>query len=56
MEDALRQDLELANEIMQMRYYAHVYDEMKRDQKTLTPEREKYLEAMEQLSNATEPT
>lgn len=50
MEDALQQDMQLAEEVMQMRYFAYVYDEMKRDPKTLTKEREEYLEMMERLS------
>lgn len=51
MEDAMRQDMDLAEEILQYRYFAHVVDDMERDKKTLTPQREKYLEMMEQLSN-----
>lgn len=51
MSDAMRQDMDMAEVILQERYFAHVYDEMKRDKKTLTPEREKYLEMMERLSN-----
>jgi len=51
MEDALRQDVALGEEILQMRYFAHVYDEMKRDPKTLTKEREQYMEMMERLSS-----
>lgn len=51
MDDALQQDMDLGQEILQMRYFAWVYDEMGRDKKTLTPEREKYLVMMEELSN-----
>lgn len=51
IEDAERQDVDVAEEILQMRYFAHVYDDMGRDKKSLTPEREKYLEMMEKLSN-----
>jgi len=51
MDDALRQDMDLGQEILQMRYFVWVYDEMGRDKKSLTPEREKYLQMMEELSN-----
>lgn len=51
IEDALQQDMDLAEEILSERYFAHVYEDMKRDKKSLTPKREKYLEMMEQLSN-----
>jgi hypothetical protein len=49
--EAMQQDLELCEDIIVMRYFQYVYDDMKRDPKTLTPEREKFLEQMEQLSN-----
>lgn len=44
------QDAALVEEIQAMRWFAHVYDEYKRDPKTLTKERELYLEEMEKLS------
>lgn len=47
----MQQDMQLAEEILQMRYFARVYDEMKNDPKSLTPEREAYLEMVERLSN-----
>lgn len=47
----MQQDLELCQDIMLMRYFAFVYDEMKRDPKSLTPDREKFMEEMERISN-----
>lgn len=38
--------------ILTERYFAQVYDDMKRDPKTLTPEREAFMEEMERLSEA----
>ncbi len=49
---ALDQDSALVEEIQAMRWFAHVYDEFTRDPKTLTREREKYLEEMERLSES----
>lgn len=47
----MRQDLELCENILLMRYFSEIYEAMKRDPKSLTPERERFLEEMERLSN-----
>lgn len=46
----MRQDLELCQDIILMRYFAFVHDEYKRDKKSLTPDREKFMLEMERLS------
>ena len=46
------QEAELVETIQSMRYFAHVYEEMKRDPKTLTKDREKFMEEMERLSES----
>lgn len=47
---AMDQEVELVEAIQAMRWFAHVYDEMRRDPKSLTKDREEYLEAIEKLS------
>jgi hypothetical protein len=47
----MRQDLSRCADILVMRHFSYIYEEMKRDPKTLTPERERFLEEMERLSN-----
>lgn len=52
--EAMRQDYQLCEEIKEMRTFVHIYEDMKRDKKTLTKDREKYLELIENLSNLAE--
>ena len=51
IEEAERLDPMLVDAIFEERYFAYAYEEMKRDPKSITKEREEYFETMERLSS-----